>query len=80
MWVGPVGARPDHGEVDLLVSELSQQRGKISRNFGLPPTSKTPLTISPQAESVADPAAASRMKFASSLTARIIGRLSVIAR
>ena len=35
MWVGPVGARPDHGEVDLLVSELSQQSSKISRDFGL---------------------------------------------
>src|SRR5688500_20405651 len=35
--IGPIGTRPDDCEVDLLVSELSQQISKTSSDFGLPP-------------------------------------------
>jgi len=41
--VGSIGTGSDDGEVDLFMSELSQQIGKIGSNVGLSPTSKTPL-------------------------------------
>ena len=76
--VRPVRTRPDHGEVDLLVSELSQQISKISRDFGLASTRETSLhDLAVGGESAADPAAARRISSLSSLTARIIGRHSV---
>ena len=43
VWVGPIGTGSDDCEVDLLVSELSQQISKISSDFGLKPAGEAPL-------------------------------------
>jgi hypothetical protein len=43
VWVGPVGTGSDDCEVDLFMTELSQQSSKISRNLSLAPTRETSL-------------------------------------